>query len=49
MRRVTSPPRPFWQRRVEEAGLAWHSGPQLAHSECVVRAKEVTCAGINCH
>jgi glutathionylspermidine synthase len=40
MRRVTSLPRPFWQRRVEEAGLVWHSGPEFAHSECVVRVKE---------
>lgn len=28
MQRLPSPPRPFWQRRVEEAGLLWHSGPR---------------------
>ena len=28
MRRIRSVPRPHWQRRVEEAGLAWHTGAQ---------------------
>jgi glutathionylspermidine synthase len=26
MRRIASTPRPRWQQRVEEAGLAWHTG-----------------------
>ena len=26
MRRIASPPRPDWQKRVEEAGLSWHTG-----------------------
>ena len=28
MRRIASTPRPSWQQRVEEAGLAWHTSQQ---------------------
>ena len=28
MRRIPCAPRPAWQRRVEEAGLVWHTGEQ---------------------
>jgi glutathionylspermidine synthase len=33
MKRIPSTPRPNWQQRVEEAGLAWHSSDRLYWNE----------------
>jgi glutathionylspermidine synthase len=33
MRRIASPPRPDWQKRVEQAGIAWHSGDRTGWNE----------------
>src|ERR1700688_4847609 len=44
MRRLTSSPRSHWQRRVEEAGLTWHSLEQPYWNESAFNeftAKEV--------
>jgi glutathionylspermidine synthase len=44
MRRIVSTPRPDWQQRVEEAGLAWHSSGQPYWNESAFyqfTAKEV--------
>src|SRR5580658_3429271 len=44
MRRIASTPRPNWERKVEEVGLAWHSGQQPYWNEAAFyefTAKEV--------
>ena len=44
MRRMSSTPRPDWQSRVEQAGLAWHTGTQPYWNEAAFyefTAKEV--------
>ncbi len=44
MRRVAAAPRDNWQRKVEEAGLIWHSGDQVYWNESAFyefTAKEV--------
>lgn len=45
MRRVSIAPRPDWQKKVERAGLIWHSGQQLYWNESAFyefTAKEVS-------
>ena len=44
MRRIAATPRPDWQKKVEEAGLTWHSGQQPYWNEAAFyefTAKEV--------
>ncbi len=44
MRRIAATPRPDWQRKVEEAGLTWHTGEQPYWNEAAFyefTAKEV--------
>src|ERR1035437_1473304 len=44
MRRISITPRPGWEKKVEEAGLIWHSGEQVYWNESAFyefTAKEV--------